>query len=128
MLRIAAPDLPRMPARLASLHALRITVIHRIWLAATHIPDFRPQSGMTRDILMERILRLDVPAALALLADLFPLRPDPTVGLDFGEPPGPREAGTYDAIHRDVIDPMRRSFDLLREISGAIQHEVGAFG
>ena len=65
---------------------------------------------------MERILRLDVPASLKLLEDVFPQRPDPTVGLDFGEPSGPREAGTYEALHRD------------REVSGAIQHEVGSFG
>jgi phosphoenolpyruvate carboxylase len=69
-----------------------------------------------------------VPACLALLADIFPLRPDPTIGLDFGEPPGPRETGTYEALHRDVIAPMQALFELLREISGAIQHEIGAFG
>jgi phosphoenolpyruvate carboxylase len=27
-----------------------------------------------------------------------------------------------------VIEPMRACFALLREISGAIQHEIGAFG
>ena len=36
--------------------------------------------------------------------------------------------GTYGPLHRDVFEPMRRSFDLVREITGAIQHEVGAFG
>ena len=127
-LRTVAPDAPRMPVRLAALHALRLAIIHRIWLAAAHIPDFRPQNAVSRDVLLERILRLDVPAALAHLADIFPLRPDPTVGIDFGEPPTPREAGTYEALHRDVIEPMRANFDLVREISGAIQHEIGAFG
>ncbi len=124
----AAIELPAMSPRLASLHVLRLAIIHRIWLAATHIPDFRPQNGVSRDVLLERILRLDVPAALALLGDVFPLRVDPTAGLDFGEPPGPREGGTYEALHRDILDPMRRGFDLVREISGAIAQEIGAFG
>ena len=122
----AAP--PRMSVRLASLHALRLAIVHRIWLTATHIPDFRPQNGVTREALLERILRLDVPGSLTVLAEIFPLRPDPTLGVDFGEPPTPREGGTYEALHRDVLEPMRRNFDLVREISGVVQHEIGAFG
>ncbi len=127
-LRTAAGDTPEMPVRLVALHAIRLAAMHSIWLRASHIPDFRPHAGLTREALLERLLRLDVPACLTLLGEIFPLKPDPTIGLDFGEPPGPREAGTYEALHRDVIAPMRELFDLLREISGAIQHEIGAFG
>ena len=127
-LKAAAGETPEMPVRLVALHALRLAAMHSIWLSATHIPDFRPHSGLTREALLERLLRLDVPASLALLAEIFPLKPDPTIGLDFGEPPGPREGGTYEALHRDVIAPMQDLFELLREISGAIQHEIGAFG
>lgn len=127
-LRATADDVPRMPVRLAALHALRLAAMHRIWLKAAHIPDFRPHAGLTREALFERLLRLDLPASLALLAEIFPRDPDPTIGLDFGEPPGPREEGTYEALHRDVLTPMSELFALIREISGAIQHEIGAFG
>ncbi|GGC60860.1 phosphoenolpyruvate carboxylase [Chelatococcus reniformis] len=127
-LRTAAGDTPTMPTRLAAMHALRLAAIHRIWLLAMHIPDFRPQGGVTREALIERLLRLDVPGSLEVLADVFPQKADPTVGLDFGEPPGPREGGTYEALHREVFAPMRRAFELVREISGAIQHDIGAFG
>ena len=102
--------------------------MHRIWLGFAHIPDFRPHAGLTRDALAERLLRLDVPACLKLMAEIFPQAPDPTIGLDFGEPPGPREGGTYEALHRDLFTPMLELFNLIREISGAIQHEIGAFG
>lgn len=127
-LREAGGEIPQMRLRLVALHALRLCLLHRIWLSATHIPDFRPHLGVTREGLMERILRLDVAGAVALLGEIFPLNPDPTIGLDFGEPPGPREGGAYEALHRDVVAPMRESFALLREVSGAIQHEIGAFG
>lgn len=127
-LRLAADDVPAMPVRLAALHALRLAAIHRIWLSFAHIPDFRPHGGMTRDLLVERLLTLDVPASLKLLGEIFPRDPDPTLGLDFGEPAGPRDGGTYEALHRDVLGPMLQSFALIREISGAIQHEIGAFG
>lgn len=127
-LKEAAGELPAMPVRLVALHALRLALLHKIWLFSTHIPDFRPHAGVTRELLLERILRLDMDGALALLGEIFPLNPDPALGLDFGEPPGPREGGAYAALHRDVIEPMRACFALLREISGAIQHEIGAFG
>lgn len=127
-LREAAGQTPEMPASLVALHALRLAAMHRIWLSSAHIPDFRPHGGLTREGLIERLLRLDVPASLAVLAEIFPRDPDATVGLDFGEPPGPREEGTYEGLHRDVFEPMRAQFELLREITGAIQHEIGAFG
>jgi phosphoenolpyruvate carboxylase len=127
-LKEAGGEVPQMKLRLVALHALRLSLLHRIWLSATHIPDFRPHLGVTREGLVERILRLDISGSLTLLAEIFPLNPDPTTGLDFGEPPGPREGGAYEALHRDVVAPMRESFALLREISGVIQHEIGAFG
>jgi phosphoenolpyruvate carboxylase len=83
---------------------------------------------LAREALIERILRLDISASLLLLGKVLPLNPDSTVGLDFGVLPGSREGGGHEAPHRDVLTPMRACFGLLREISGTIQHEIGAFG
>ncbi|TXN20545.1 MULTISPECIES: phosphoenolpyruvate carboxylase [Methylobacterium] len=127
-LQSAAPDLATMSARLTLLHAIRLALVHRIWFLAVHIPSFRPQSGLTREALLERFLRLDIDGCLALLDEVFPITPDPTLGLNFGEPPGPRDVGTYEAEHATLFQPIRRLFVRVREISGMIQHEVGAFG
>lgn len=127
-LQTAAPDLATMPARLTLLHAIRLALIHRIWFLAVHIPSFRPQSGITREALLERFLRLDIDGCLKLLDEVFPITPDPTLGLNFGEPPGPRDVGTYEGEHATLFQPIRRLFLRVREISGMIQHEVGAFG
>ena len=127
-LQNAAPDLATMSERLTLLHAIRLALIHRIWFLAVHIPSFRPQSGITREVLLERFLRLDIDASLALLDEIFPNTEDPTLGLNFGEPPGPRDVGTYVAEHSTLFEPIRRMFAQVREISGIIQHEVGAFG
>ena len=123
-----APDLPAMSDRLVALHAVRLAMVRRIWLCVVHIPDFRPVDGVTRDVLAQRVLRLDVTGAVAILVRAFPLKPDPTVGLDFGESPGPRGTRTYEALHRDLINPMQLRMDIVREITGVIQHELGAFG
>lgn len=127
-LQAAAPDLGKMSVRLTLLHALRLALIHRIWFLAVHVPGFRPQSGITREQLIERFLRLDIDGCLAMLDEIFPVTPDPTLGLNFGEPAGPRDVGTYESEHTTIFGPIRRCFAQVRELSGMIQHEVGAFG
>ena len=77
---------------------------------------------------MRRILQLDIDAALALLAEVFPAAPDPVAGLDFHEPAPPREGLSYAAEHAAIFAPMRGLFDLVRGCGAAITHEIGAFG
>ncbi|SFK89772.1 phosphoenolpyruvate carboxylase [Falsiroseomonas stagni] len=127
-LRAAWPDLPRMPDRLVLLHALRLALIHRIWLLAVALPEFSPRHGATRDSLVAGILQLDVERALKLLAEVFPANPDPSSGLDFHEPAPERTSNSYAAEHATLFHPMGQLFALVRECSAAIVHEVGAFG
>jgi len=128
LLRAAWPDAPRMKTREMLLHALRIALIQRIWTIATEIPEFSPRHGMTRQALEIRLLQLDVPNALTILAETFPNEADPTGGRDFGEPHGPRTEVSYAREHSTIIEPIGRLFAQVREISAAIVHEVGAFG
>jgi phosphoenolpyruvate carboxylase len=127
-LRAAWPDAPRMARREMLLHALRLALIHRIWLLATDIPEFSPRHGVTRQTLEAAILRLEVPSALALLADIFPEAPEAAVAHDYWEPPPPRTMQAYARENSEIFAPMRRWFALIREIGTAITHEVGAFG
>ncbi|SDB68810.1 phosphoenolpyruvate carboxylase [Belnapia rosea] len=127
-LRHAWPDLPQMPDRLVLLHALRLALIHRIWLLAVVVPEFSPRHGATREALVARILQLDVEPALKLLEEVFPAAPGPVIGLEFGEPAPPREGLSYAAEHAAIFGPMAKLFALVRECGAAITHEVGAFG
>jgi phosphoenolpyruvate carboxylase len=127
-LRAAWPELPRMADRLVLLHALRLALVHRIWLLAAKLPEFSPRHGATREGLVRGILQLDVDRALALLDEVFPAEPDPASGLDFHEPAPSREGASYAREHEELFTPMARLFALARECSAAISHEVGAFG
>jgi phosphoenolpyruvate carboxylase len=127
-LRGAWPDAPRMSTREMLLHALRLCLIHRIWFLESAIPEFSPRHGLTREALRARILRLDVPNALEALNQIFPVAPDPSAEREFWEPRAPRAASSYAREHAEIFGPMRRLFDLVREIGVAITHEVGAFG
>jgi phosphoenolpyruvate carboxylase len=127
-LRAAWPDLPRMPDRLVLLHALRLALIHRIWLKAVQIPEFSPRHGATRESLLQSLLMLDVERALKLLSEIFPADPDPASDLDFHEPAPSREGASYAREHAELFQPIAALFASLRECSAAIVHEVGAFG
>ncbi|MBV8525664.1 MAG: phosphoenolpyruvate carboxylase, partial [Acetobacteraceae bacterium] len=127
-LRSAWLNAPRMSDRAVLLHGLRLALIQRIWLLGTQIPDFSPRHGVTREVVTQRVLRLDIPSVLETLKHIFPADPDRSSGLDYGEQPGPRAGDAYVREHREIFEPMRRLFELVREIAAAITHEAGAFG
>ena len=88
----------------------------------------RAASCPTRAALLQRLLQLDVPWALALLDEIFPASPDTDATLDFAEPPGQRADSGYAMLHEQVFQPMQALFEQVREVSAALAHEVGAFG
>jgi phosphoenolpyruvate carboxylase len=116
---------------MALLHALRIAVLHRIYLLASHIPDFTPHQGMTRDDLLQRILHLDIESSVERLGEIFPRSDALTVaGLDFAEPATYARdvAQTYEQEHEAIFAPMATYFTLTRRIGAAITHRIGAIG
>ncbi len=128
-LRAVWPDAPELADREMLLHSLRLALIQRIWLVASAIPDFSPRHGVTRAALDGRMLRLDVPAALELLAEVFPSAPDPLGRSRLrraARPAGRRPP--MRASMRKSFAPMARLFAQVREISTAVTHEVGALG
>ncbi|GAA08267.1 phosphoenolpyruvate carboxylase [Acetobacter tropicalis] len=126
-LREAWEDAPHGSDRLRVLHAVRIALIERIWLLACRIPFFMPRSGFNRDVMMQQILCLEIPAVLKEMDHIFPSGTAAS-DLDFHEPRGPREESIYINEHRDIFIPMRQIFELVREISVAVMHDIGAFG
>ena len=127
-LRVTWPDVPHMGNREILLHALRLALIHRIWLLATGIPDFSPRHGVTRLALEAAILRLDIETSLDILAEIFPAATDPAADCDYAEPAPDRRTAAYAREHEELFAPMRRLFAMVREIATAVTHEVGAFG
>ncbi len=127
-LRNVWTEAPEMATREMLLHALRVALIQQIWLLATRIPDFSPRHGVTRTLLLRHILQLEIASTLKLLAEIFPNQPDPALDRDFAEAHGPRGSTSYAAEYETTFLPMKRLFDLVRELGTAVTHEVGAFG
>ncbi|WP_373322028.1 phosphoenolpyruvate carboxylase [Acetobacter oeni] len=126
-LRAAWPDAPVMGVQERLLHAIRIAFIERIWVLATKVPFFMPRGNFTRDVMMQRILCLEIPSVLRELDAVFPHGGD-APELDFHEPAGPQNENSYSEEHEEIFQPMEVMFRTMREISIAISHNLGAFG
>jgi len=103
-------------------------MIQRIWLLSTAVPDFSPRYGVTLRDMQDRLIRLDVPAVLAVLAEVFPRAGHAALPDETGEMAGPARAASYARENAEIFEPMRQLFGLVRELGTAITHEVGAFG
>ena len=126
----AAPDAEDR-AELALLHALRIAIIHRTYLIASHIPDFTPHQGLTREDIVQRVLLLDVERTVGLLQQIFP-RSDSFdfAGFDFAEAASyaRQSAQTYEEEHATLFEPLAAWGALMRRVGAAITHRIGAIG
>jgi phosphoenolpyruvate carboxylase len=117
--------------RVILLHAMKVAIIQRIALLSTGIPPFSPQLGVTRDDVLARILVLEIPAAVKMLAQIFPTRQVNTGEEEnFGEESNyqPEAASSYAVEHRTIFDPLDRLYELVRRVGSALNHEIGAMG
>jgi phosphoenolpyruvate carboxylase len=117
-------------SRLLLLHGLRAAALQEIARLAALIPPFAPHEGQTREQVQERLIRLDVPGALACLEEVFPLHvSDADAGADWGEPSDlPAEADGHAAEHETLFRPLRALHALCLDITSAVTHEIGACG
>jgi phosphoenolpyruvate carboxylase len=115
---------------LACLHALRLALIHRIFLMAMDIPHYSPQHDVSRRQLLRYIFQLDIPLADHLLREIFPVQRDSEDSTDYGESSdyADEEKKTYADEQARLFDPMLRLYDLIQDCSAAISHHVGFTG
>ncbi|QDH16222.1 phosphoenolpyruvate carboxylase [Swingsia samuiensis] len=127
-LRAAWPDAPHMESHEKLLHGIRFALIDRLWVLSTNIPYFGPRNNLTREAITNLILCLDIPRALRLLDDLFPITALNITNYDFGELGNASDADGFAREHTEIFQPLKRYFDLLREVGIAIMHANQAFG
>jgi phosphoenolpyruvate carboxylase len=117
-------------ANLQILHALRIALIQRLFLLATHIPDFSDRHGVTPEELIGRVLHLDIEPAVRLLAVIFPKTDAGEAAGDFGEPATYASDAnqSYELEHLRIFQPMAGLHELMRRVSAGVIHTIGALG
>lgn len=112
------------------LHAVRLALIQLLYLHAARLPRFTPHEDVTIEQVLEQILLLDVPTAVATLKDSFPIGEQPTDPNAFGEPASYMATGArnYADEHRELFDPMLRLYSMIQRVSVCISHVMGAVG
>ncbi|MEE4210120.1 MAG: phosphoenolpyruvate carboxylase [Parvularcula sp.] len=127
--RMGFEDLGPGPLNLDLLHAVRIALIQHMFILGAKLPQFARAAGFSREEVLEEILALSVPDAVAQLREGFPKdggKGDPSL---FEEPADEESEGRgYHDIEEETIYPLERSFEQCRRISLAVAHHFGAHG
>jgi phosphoenolpyruvate carboxylase len=113
------------------LQAIRLALIMRIFILTAQLPRFTPTNEVTHDQIVRQALGLEIPDVIAVMRQAFPLR---GAGADdeeaFTEKATylPKGIDDYGRIETEILEPMERAYDLVREIGTGISHHWGAFG
>lgn len=113
------------------IHAIRVALIQRILLLATHVPRFSDQHGTTSEELLAEVLHLEIDTAVQQLERIFPIREVcPVASMEFGEEASyhSESVETYEPVHHAVFQPMGELYDLIRRLGTGIVNGVGAIG
>ena len=112
------------------LHALRIALIQTVYVKTAQIPRFSSQPDITIDDVVDQLLQLNIPPALAVLRQAFPIAPSRESDATYGEAATYRadEEEGYVKENEHLFDPLEQLYGLIRKISFAISHRMGAVG
>ncbi|MCP5433648.1 MAG: phosphoenolpyruvate carboxylase [Alphaproteobacteria bacterium] len=112
------------------LHALRLALIQHIFLRASEMPTFSRRNDLSRDDILEMILSLRVPEAVAVLREAYPVDTPDLKSFSVDEPGEyPDHTGPeYAEIRARYIDPLDEAYRGVLAVTRAIAHYFGAFG
>ena len=112
------------------LHAVRIALIHEIFLLIPRIPRFSTQPDITIEDVVADLLRLDVAPSVEVLRQAFPAEIRSLEDTSFGEPAtySPDGDHGYAAEHRELFTPLLELHAMVRQVSAAIMYYLGAVG
>jgi phosphoenolpyruvate carboxylase len=119
-----------VPESLDLLHVMRIALIQHLFILAAQLPAFAPQTGHTKEDVMEMIFSLHIPEAVELLRSIFPTDA-PSLSdyqLQEGASYPDSAAPQYATIQEEIVDPLQECHDLLMQITNGVSHFYGAIG
>lgn len=115
-----------------ALHAIRQAIMMYALSLVGRLRNFSARHDISLEEILDLVLNLQIDDAVARLEEIYPLsRDDDELVSGLSEPgfEASSDALTgYDLLHRDIIDPLRLSGELIRRISLANCHAFGAWG
>ncbi len=115
-----------------ALHAVRQAVMMYALSLVGRLRNLSARHDTSLEDITDLVLTLRIPEAVEVLEMIYPAstaEADLVTGIDEAgfEASGSTAAG-YDDLHKDIIDPLRLSGELIRRISVANCHAFGAWG
>lgn len=110
------------------IHALRIALIHEIFILAAEIPEFNYQFAHSYEDLIQRFMCLDCDGAVEVLREIFP---STEIGdhRDYGEVSDYKDKKTgYRRLHERVTEPILKKTAQVRLLGQAVINFLGAYG
>ncbi len=103
----------------------------RVFILAAQLPRFAQQNDTSHSQILNLALSLDVPDVVAFMREAFPFRvssgSDKTT-YDETATYRPHGIDDYGRLETEILVPMERAYELIREIGTGISHHFGAFG
>ncbi len=113
------------------LQAIRAALIMRIFILTAQLPRFTPTNEVTHDQIVGQALSLDIPEVIKVVRLAFPRRSGHAHDdAAFNEKATylPKGIDDYGRIETEILEPMEKAYELVREIGTGISHHWGAFG
>jgi len=113
------------------LHAVRLAVIMRIFVLAAQLPRFAQQNDTSHAQILNLALALDVPDVVSFMREAFPhkvVSSQNAVSFDEAASYRPHGIDDYGRLETEILVPMEKAYELIREIGTGITHHFGAFG
>lgn len=113
------------------LHAIRLAFIMRIFILAAQMPRSSSRNEVSSDQVFEWALALNVPEVTSEMRQAFPHRSRTADGgTPFHERASylPHGIDDYGRVETEILEPMDRAYEMVREIGTGISHHWGAFG
>jgi phosphoenolpyruvate carboxylase len=113
------------------LQAIRAALIMRIFILTAQLPRFTPTNEVTHAEIVRKALSLEIPEVVQVMRQAFPRRVDDPRDDDlFIEKATylPKGIDDYGRIETEILEPMEKAYELVREIGTGISHHWGAFG
>ena len=113
------------------LQAIRLAVIMRVFILAAQLPHFAPRNDVSHKQILDMALALEIPEVIAFMRSAFPRRGAghaDSAAYDEKATYRPYGVDDYGRLETEILEPMERAYEFIREIGTGISHHFGAFG
>ncbi len=112
------------------MHGIRVAIFHEIFLLSVQIPQFSDQAGVSRDEVIAKLIRFDVPNAVSILRKIFPVGQQKSDYSDYGEISNyvSDKDIDYKKEEKNIFRQLEALHECARRVSSGITHFIGAVG